>query len=224
MKAIRRSSMIQEVPAEFSERVVVNHGTDGQPPSTPSKPSAAVKDITIKSLVIASMFVVFLFKANTSIFRFNTPSRVSLLDEIDHLKHDLKAYEALKEQYVNEEMQLQWDKQHITESEEVVTSMIASSKDLSDRFHDVEQHMKEENDHMHEGIQAASKSSTNAAKHDHETVMKLSKDIQETNAEARHAHEETVSLRRQISEMMEELSQKNIKIPEQIYDKLNALK
>lgn len=216
--------MIQEVPTEFSKRVVVNHGTDGQPQQTPSKPNAATKDIAIKSLVLASMFIVFIFKGNTSIFRFNTPSRVSLLNEIDHLKYDLKAYEALKEQYVHEEMQLQWDKQHITESEEVVTSMLASSKDLSDRFHDVQQHIKEESDHMHEDIQAATKSSNNAAKHDHETVMMLSQDIQKTNSEAKHEHEETVSLRRQISKVIEELNQKNIKVPDHIYDKLNSLK
>jgi hypothetical protein len=115
----RRSSMIQEIPLKYSDKVVVNNGDDSQSPlASPSKPSAA-KELIRTLVVFASMFVVFLLKGNTSLFRFNTPCRISLLREIDRLQHDLESFERLKKQYVDEEVQLQWDKQHILESEDI---------------------------------------------------------------------------------------------------------
>lgn len=77
------------------------------------------------------MLSVFLLRRNTSLFRFNVPSRVSLLSKINQLKHDLEFYEKLKKQYANKEVQLQWDRLHIQESEEIVNGMAASSQELT---------------------------------------------------------------------------------------------
>ena len=214
--------MIQEVPVSFSNKVVVDHGSEKHCPSAPPKQSI-VKDLVIKAFVLASMFSVFLVKGNTTILRFNTPSRVTLLSEIDSRKHELESFQKLKKQYVDEETQLNWDKQHISESEDIVTSMLASSQELSERFHDEEHHIRQETEHMHKDLQAAARSNSNAAEQDHDSVRKLSRDIQETYKEVKQEHEETIQLRRQIAKTMEELRQKNIAVPEDIYERLNSL-
>ena len=77
------------------------------------------------------MLSVFLLRRNTSLFRFNVPSRVSLLSKTNQLKHDLEFYEKMKKQYANKEVQLQWDRQHIQKPEEIVNGMAASSQELT---------------------------------------------------------------------------------------------
>lgn len=223
MKGIRRSSMIQEIPLKYSDKVVVNNGDDSQSPlASPSKPSAA-KELIRTLVVFASMFVVFLLKGNTSLFRFNTPCRISLLREIDRLQHDLESFERLKKQYVDEEVQLQWDNQHILESEDIVTSMVSSSMELSTKFHEEEQHIKETSAHIHEDMQAASKLANVEHQKDDERVHSLSRDVQEMYLQTKHEHEETVALRRQIAETMEELRKQHVIVPQDIYNRLEAL-
>lgn len=225
MKGIRRSSMIQEVPVKFSDRVLVNNGNDAHCLKMEGEPSKsnAVREIVKTCAVAASLCIVFLCKGNRSMFRFNAPSRITLLDEIDHLKHDLEPFEKVKEQLVEEEVHLNWDKQRIAESEDIVSSMVASSKELSARFHEEEIHLQAETHRMHEDIQKASKLSSDAAKHDHDTVHDLSSDIQATYLEAKHEHEETVALRRQVYQTMQELRKQNIEVPNEVYERLNAL-
>eukprot|EP00956_Cyclotella_meneghiniana_P021354 scaffold38787_cov73-Cyclotella_meneghiniana.AAC.10 len=127
---IRRSSMVEEVPVKYSKELDLNSENSSQCPVSNTKPSV-VKEIIKTLLILASIFSVFLLKRNTSVFRFNTPSRVSLLSEIDHLKHDLESYERLKKQLADKEVQLKWDRQHIQESEEIVNGVVTSSQDLT---------------------------------------------------------------------------------------------
>lgn len=218
----RRSSMVQEVPVKFSKKLDLSNHSSSQCAVSHTKPSS-VKEIIKNLLVLASMFSVFLLKGNTSLFRFNTPSRVSLLSEIDHLKHDLASYDKLKKQYANEEVQLKWDRQHIQESEDIVNDMVASSQDLSARFHEEEQHVKEEQQHLHEEIQVASKHKNEAATSYHESTTALSRDIEQTYVEAKHEQEEIAELRRQISQTLKDLTQQNIDIPKDLFDRLNSL-
>lgn len=224
MKGIRRSSMIQEVPVNFSRKIVVADGSEIHCLSAPSKRNQnAMKDVVTRAIVFASVFVVFLLRGNTSIFRFNTPNRVTLVTEIESLKQDLQSFEKLKKQYIDEETQLNWDKQHIAESEDIAASILASSRELSERFHAEEHHIKEVTEHMHEHMQLAAKSNANAAVRDHESVINLSRDIQETYKEAKQENQEKLALRRQIAKAIEELQQKNIDVPQDIYDRMNSV-
>ena len=122
--------MVEEVPVKYSKELDLNSENSSQCPVSNTKPSV-VKEIIKTLLILASIFSVFLLKGNTSVFRFNTPSRVSLLSEIDHLKHDLESYERLKKQLADKEVQLKWDRQHIQEPEEIVNGMAASSQELT---------------------------------------------------------------------------------------------
>ena len=219
---IRRSSMVEEVPVKFSKKLDLSNENTSQCPVSNMKPSI-VKELIKTLLILASIFSVFLLKGNTSVFRFNTPSRVSLLSEIDHLKLDLESYEKLKNQLANEEVQLKWDRQHIQESEDIVNDMVASSRDLSARFHEEEQHVKEEQQHLHEEIQVASKQKNEAASRYHESTIALSRDIEETYIEAKHEQEDITELRRQISQTMKDLTQQNIDVPKDLFDRLNSL-
>ena len=225
MKGIRRSSMIQEVPVKFSDRVLVHNGSDGQCQKMEVKPPKpnAVREIAKTCAIAASLCIVFLCKGNRSIFRFNAPSRITLLNEIDILKHSVEPFEKVRQEFFEEEVHLKWDKQRIAESEDVVSSMVSSSKELSARFHDEERHLQAETNHIHEEIQKAAKVSSHVAKHDHDAVHDASKDIQATYLEGKREHEETVALRRQVYETMEELRKQNVEVPNEVYERLNAL-
>lgn len=226
MKAIRRSSMIEDVPLNFSKKVVVESGIisaeDRNRDAAHSKRDA-VKDIVSMALMFISMFSVFLVKGNTFVLKFNRPSRVSLLSEIDRLQQDLEAFRKLKEEYKDEEAQLTWDKEHILETEHIVTSMLEKSREAKEQSYNGEIKIKEEIEHMHEDMQTDNKSSNNAAKHDSGLIRDLKKDIEDTNREIKQEQDETALLRQQITETMAMLRQKNISLPEHLHDRLNSL-
>lgn len=214
--------MISEVPLQFSSSVVVKNGDDNCKSTTEAiltKPSF-VKDIMKTLTVLVSLFVVFLLKGNTTLFRFNTPSRISLLHQIDELKHDLESYEKLKKTYVDDAVQLSWDKQHIIESERVVQSMMNSSIELSQHFYDEEQKLLKENEHAHELVDELSKYASDAAQLDHEAMRKISRDIEESYSEVQNEHQRNIALRRQIAETLKELKLQNIEVPEHILQSL----
>eukprot|EP00956_Cyclotella_meneghiniana_P023771 scaffold46878_cov72-Cyclotella_meneghiniana.AAC.2 len=214
---IRRSSMVEEVPVKFSKKLDLSNENTSQCPVSNMKPSL-VKEIIKTLLILASIFSVFLLKGNTSVFRFNTPSRVSLLSEIHHLKHDLESYERLKKQLADKEVQLKWDRQRIQESEEIVNGMVTSSQDLSARLHEQEQ----QDQQLHEEIQVASKQKNEAATRYHESTIALSRDIKNTYVEAKHEQEDIAELRRQISQTMKDLTQQNIDVPKELFDRLKS--
>ena len=213
----RRSSMIEEVPAKFFTKLEPSSDNFLQCTAKHAKPSL-IKEIIKTLLILASIFSVFLLKGNTSVFRFNTPSRVSLLSEIDHLKHDLESYERLKKQLADKEVQLKWDRQRIQESEEIVNGMVTSSQDLSARLHEQEQ----QDQQLHEEIQVASKQKNEAATRYHESTIALSRDIKNTYVEAKHEQEDIAELRRQISQTMKDLTQQNIDVPKELFDRLKS--
>jgi hypothetical protein len=214
--------MISEVPLKFSPSVVVNKGDDGcdsRTEATLTKPSV-VKD-TIKTLmVLGSMFALFLLKGNTSLFRFNTPSRISLQQQIQELKHDLESYEKLKKTYVDDAVQLSWDKQQITESEDVVHSMLNSTIERSQRFYDEEQKLIKKNEHAHEEVAELLKDGSASVQLDHEAMLKISRAIEETYTKVHHEHQQNVALRQQIAETIKEMRRQNIEVPEQILQSL----
>jgi cell division septum initiation protein DivIVA len=175
----------------------------------------------IKTLtVLGAIFGVFLLKGNTSLFRFNTPSRVSLLHQIDELKHDLESYEKLKKTYVDDAVQLSWDKQHIIESENVVHSMMNSSIELSQHFYEEEQKLLKENEHAQELVAELSRHASDAVQLDHEAMRRVSREIEKSYSVAQNEHQKNVALRRQIAETMKELKRHNIAVPEHILQRL----
>eukprot|EP00804_Cyclotella_cryptica_P004177 CCRYP_014555-RA/>CCRYP_014555-RA protein AED:0.43 eAED:0.43 QI:0/-1/0/1/-1/1/1/0/219 len=215
--------MISEVPVNFSSSVVVKDGDEGysRTEATSTKP-CIVKDMIKTLTVLGSMFAVFLLKGNASLFRFNTPSRISLVHQIDELKHDLESYETLKKTYVDDAVQLSWDKQHIIESERVVNSMMNSSIELSQHFYDEEQKLIQENEQAHQLVAELSKHAADAVQLDHEAMLKISREVEESYSEAQNEHRQNVALRRQIAETMQELKRRNIEVPEHILQSLFA--
>lgn len=216
--------MISEVPIKFSPSVVVNNGDDGcdsRAEDTLTKPSV-VKDIMKTLMFLGSMFAVFLLKGNTTLFRINTPSRISLLHQIEELKHDLESYEKLKKTYVDDAVQLSWDKQQITESEEVVHSMLNTTIELSQRFYEKEQHLIKKNEHIHEEIAELLKDGSAAGQLDHEAMLKISRAIEETYSKVNYEHRQNVALRQQIAQTIQEMKRQNMEIPEQILRSLTA--
>ena len=204
------------------ERLAVDNGSASQCPSPPSK-SSPVKDIFTTATVCVLMFTSFLFAGDASISRLNALSRDNLLREIDSLQQDLESFEKLKQQYDHDETQLNWDKQQIIESEDIVTNMLNESQELSERFNDEEREIRQESEHMHQDLLAAAKSNREAATRDQESISYLRKDLQDAYIEVKQEHEDTVQLRRQIAEMMIELRRKNIAIPEHIQMLLESL-
>ena len=214
--------MITEVPEEYSKSVVVDEGnTSGKPRPEPvrAKPNA-VNDIIKTVTVLLSIFAVYILKDNMSPFRLNAPSRIALLSQIDELKQDLEAYEKLKKTYADDEAALSWDKQHISESEGHVKSMIDTSGEMSERFHDEEQRLMEENARSHEDIAEASKDGNIRARQDHEAVLQLSRDIQVSMIAAKKDHEQNSELRQLIASTMAELKRHNIEVPSHIIQAL----
>jgi hypothetical protein len=218
--------MITEVPEEYSKSVVVDEGnTSGKPRPEPvrAKPNAVndiIKTIIKTVTVLLSIFAVCILKDNMSPFRFNAPSRIALLSQIDELKQDLEAYEKLKKTYADDEAALSWDKQHISESEGHVKSMIDTSGEMSERFHDEEQRLMEENARSHEDIAEASKDGNIRARQDHEAVLQLSRDIQVSMIAAKKDREQNSELRQLIASTMAELKRHNIEVPSHIIQAL----
>lgn len=214
--------MITEVPEEYSKSVVVDEGNaSGKPRPEPvrAKPNA-VNDIIKTVTVLLSIFAVYILKGNMSPFPLNAPSRIALQSQIDELKQDLEAYEKLKKTYADDEAALSWDKQHISESEGHVKSMIVTSGEMSERFHDEEQRLMEENERSHQDIAEASKDGNIRARQDHEAVLQLSRDIQVSMIAAKKDHEQNSELRQLIASTMAELKRHNIEVPSHIIQAL----
>ena len=164
-----------------------------------------MKDIIKFLTVLASLFAVFLLKGNMSVFRFNRPSQITLLTQIDELKHDLDAYE-----------------KHITHSEGVVKSLAQSTDEMMSRFNDEELKIMVQSETIHRDIAEASEDGNDASRLDHEAMVRVSKDIQESNSRADLEHQENSLLRRQIGEKMEEFRRNSIDVPDHILQSLSS--
>lgn len=225
MKGIRRSSMLEDVPLQFSDKVVVDSCSSSKERLSPNAPlkQGVIYDIATKALFIAPMISIFLVADSILILRTNTPSRVALLNEIDRLEHNLESYKILKKKYQDEEVQLNWDKRHIKESESIVQTMLTKSQEVKERSYSEERAIKEETKHMQDDLHRDINANNMAAQHNSEAVHDLKKEIQRIQHEIKLEQDETVALRRQIAQTMTNLSHKNISLPEHLHDRLNSL-
>ena len=216
--------MRSSAPPRRSSSLIVDNGDDdgfSRMEATPKKPSV-VKDIIKTLVVLGFVFAVFLLRGNTSLFRFHAPSRLSLLDRLQELQHDLQSYEELKKWYVDAEVKLSWEKQQITESEDVVHSLRNSTIDLSRRFYDQEQKLLRQNERAREELAEFAKAASAAAQLDHDAMLEISRDIEETYSQVLNKRQQNFDLRRQIAETIQEMKRHNMEVPDHILVRLKS--
>lgn len=137
-----------------------------------------------------------------------------MLDQISKLKNDLDSFNRLKKSFVDDELELGWERQHISELETNIHGIENTLKQVSRKFREEEEELMEKNKQMNEVLQTAFQQNVNAQKLDHEAMAKLSRTISETYSQLDKEHRENTELRRQVAKMMEEMKLEHIPIPE----------
>eukprot|EP01082_Thalassiosira_pseudonana_P003902 g2495.t1 g2495 contig12:234265-234945(+) len=205
---IRRVSM-QHVPLKkYSDSVLIDSGS-ATVYTLSSNKQHSVNDIFKTISILAVCFVFVLLKGSTSFH-----SKPITLDQISKLKNDLDSFNRLKKSFVDDELELGWDRQHISELETNIHGIENTLKQVSRKFREEEEELMEKNKQMNEVLQTAFQQNVNAQKLDHEAMAQLSRKISETYSQLDKEHRENTELRRQVAKMMEEMKLEHIPIPE----------
>ena len=185
--------------------ITVDSGSDGLQ-SCPLKKQSSTDNIKTL-LILCSCFFVFVFRSYSTSIRSSATSADALLGQISKLTHDMDAFEELKKKYVDDELELSWDRQHVYELEANIKSMKMSFNQLTHQFNDEEKALKERNDKVREALKESSIMNSNALKLDNEVISTLSKELTKTESELAKEHTENLELKRLIEVKSQQLRQ-----------------
>lgn len=133
--------------------------------------------------------------------------RDALSRQIESLNHDLESFEKLKKSFIDDEMELSWDRQHVAELEENLKRMKSSFDMLTLQFSGEEKILKEKNRQMIEALKASSKIAADSIKLDHNVMKDISTELAKTEQEYAKEHVQNQELKKLIAEKAEEIKQ-----------------
>ena len=191
-----------------SNNIVLESGT-ATTHSPPNARKRTFSDMLKTGLLFGLCFVVVLFKGNT-IFAFSGTN--ATLDQISKLTHDLDSFDRLKKEFVNDELELRWDRQHIAELLENVQSMRDGFGRVTQSFYQQEHDLVKKNGSLREALITSSELNTNIRKLDHDEAVQLSKQVEKVHSELENEVAKNAVLKKLLAETIQEMQKENIPV------------
>ena len=138
-----------------------------------------------------------------------------LLDQIAKLTHDLDSFDRLKKSLIDDELEISWDRQHISQLEDNLRAMKGGFEKMTKQFQEEERVLIEKNQRMNEALVKTSQLNANAKKLDHDVIAQLSNEISKVHSEWVEEHEENIALRKLLAEKLQEIQKQGISLPKE---------
>ena len=139
------------------------------------------------------------------------PSITALEMQRTGLQRQLQGYGDLKEEYVRNEIELRWDRQHLAELNDRRTALRKSLMHMSESFERDTDGLKKSNEHMARHLAALQERSDEAKNKDLQIIHQIEEQTADAHRRANHEHAENMVLKEILSEMQSLLDIENAK-------------
>lgn len=127
------------------------------------------------------------------------------------LQRQLQGYGDLKEEYVRDEIELRWDRQHLAELNDRRTALSKSLMHMSESFERDTDGLKKSNEHMARHLAALQEHGDEAKNKDLQIIHQIEEQTADAHRRANHEHAENMVLKEILSEMQSLLDIENAK-------------
>ena len=181
--------------------VMVDIGTIEHPRCNIKKRSFS--EIVKTALFCTSIFMVFILRGNNSV-----------VDPLVRLSHQLESLDRLKKEFVDDELELSWDRQHIAELQSNIDSMKSSFGNLRKQFHQEEASLIQKNESFREAIASTTELHSSVQKLDRDVFLQLASQVEKAHMELDQEMAENAKLKKLLADTIDEMNRQNIPIPE----------
>ena len=148
----------------------------------------------------------------SSSFKSKESSPDVLLDKISKLTRDLDAFDRLKKGFVNDEIELQWDQQHISDLEQRISNMKLGFEHFQEYEHAVEDSLRSENRDMKIAIAESAKQMQEDTSRDYVVLGTLAHEVKEATIQLEGERNLNIALQKTLDQMTKELEkQRNLR-------------
>eukprot|EP00804_Cyclotella_cryptica_P004191 CCRYP_014554-RA/>CCRYP_014554-RA protein AED:0.35 eAED:0.35 QI:0/-1/0/1/-1/1/1/0/179 len=147
------------------------------------------------------LFAIVLLGWGTSLLSFNEPSLASLQKQILNLQRDLRGFDKMKEEYVREEIEIIWDKQHLLELNDQQSELNTNLSHLTESFKQEASALRDNRHQMDRALSALHDSNDQMRSQDMEVLRRLDEESGKAHEKMHEEHQEHVVLEDILGEM-----------------------
>jgi len=189
----------------------ITYHESGNTASTCNAKKKSFNDIVKTALFCALCFSVLLLTGNNS---FPSPARGSVVDEVVRTMINGDSLDRLKKHFVDDELELSWDRQHITELQDNMQLMKNSYGKLRSQFQEQEDNLRKKSESLRETIASTSNLHSSVRQLDQDMFLQLARQADRVHVDLDHERAENAELKKLLAETINEMKKQNIPIPQ----------
>lgn len=147
------------------------------------------------------VFAVLILGWSTSLLSSDEPSLATLQNQIRNLQRDLRGFDKMKDEYIREEIEIIWDKQHLHELNEQQSELTRDLSHLSQSFEQESSALRDNQRQMNRALSALHESNDKMRGRDMEVLKRLDEESGKAQEKMHQEHEEHVVLEDILGEM-----------------------
>jgi len=147
------------------------------------------------------IFAVLILGWSTSLLSFDEPSLGTLQNQIQNLQRDLRGFDKMKDEYIREEIEIVWDKQHLLELNEQQSELNRDLSHLSESFEQEASALRDNQRQMNRALSALHESNDKMRAQDMEVLKRLDEESGKAQEKMHEEHQEHVVLQDILGEM-----------------------
>mmetsp|Transcript_8482 Transcript_8482/g.18987 ORF Transcript_8482/g.18987 Transcript_8482/m.18987 type:complete len:225 (-) Transcript_8482:154-828(-) len=210
MCAPKNTDVLYQLPEmplyKCASTIILECGNTTHAPSNTKKRS--FDNIAKTALFCGSCFAVLLLRGS-DIFSSN-----AMGNQIDTLIHDLDSFNRLKKELVDDELELNWDRQHMSELDDNIESMKGSFERLTHFYHQEEADLGKKNESLREALIISSDPHSSVHELDRDVFLQLSKQAGKVQSELDHEMAENAALKKRLAETITDMQNALLPVPE----------
>lgn len=169
--------------------------------SDTTKKNLSIAGIVNSILLLGALFGFLILNSHNS----SMPSPHVLLEQLSQLNRDLISFESLKQQYVEDEIQLGWDNQRISELEHNIQSMRTGFETSAHFFLQQKHALQEGNKQLQRAISDSSLFNDEQREHKTMNMSKVSEELAKAHDHFNREQSENFALKKMLADMQEEI-------------------
>lgn len=137
-----------------------------------------------------------------------------MMDQVSKLTHDLEPFNQLKKEFVDDELELSWDRQHIAELQDSMKSMKDSFEKVARTFGTEEEDLVKKNESLREALVTSSHLNSSVQKLDQGVFLQLSRQAARVHMELDAEMAENAALRKALADTMWDMEKQKMDVPQ----------
>ncbi|KAL7482395.1 hypothetical protein ACHAW6_008069 [Cyclotella cf. meneghiniana] len=147
------------------------------------------------------VFALIVLGWSTSLLSFDEPSVASLQNQINNLQRDLQGFDKMKEEYIHEEIELAWEKQHLSELNEQQSELNSGLSHLTESFKQEVSAQRDNQRQISRALSSLHESNQKMRARDMRVLRELNEESLKAHGKLNEEHQEYVVLNDVLGEM-----------------------